>query len=202
MLSYSHIILNFIESNNQAWFHVCIEIDVAESIIRYSKHGGEIQTYQNISLTDLKKFEITIGETNPNKTKFDGLFSNLNIFDYDSSLNIKSMSSNPCNYEGNYLSWKDMKFDLIGDVTYMKIPKSSVCFSGEKFLLPLPSEMDFLTAYESCRLFPDGIITEFKSQQDVKSLNFLGNFRRCEYYWTPYTGIRKNIENIFIDHGL
>ena len=142
------------------------------------------------------KFDIIIGHQ---ETKYDGFISNLNVFEYDENLDIMRISSNPCQYDGSYLSWKDMEFDWVGDVTVKYFRRNSVCVCSSeeeknKINVPLPSTMNFNTANELCKYFPDGIITEFQNQEDLESLSLLDNFPRCDYYWTPYSGALKIVK--------
>ena len=129
--------------------------------------------------------------------QFDGLFSNLNVFEYNKNLNIQEMSLNPCNFDGSYLAWKDMKFDLKGDVTLKNFTSNDVCDSEkmqmEKISLALPSSMTFSKANKSCHLFPDGKISEYRNKEDIKSLNQLDNIHECLGYWTPYSGLFKTL---------
>ena len=182
----------------KGWIHLCLDIDIAKSIVKYSLKGEDIKTlkHNNSTMKGFSKFDIIIGNQH---MKYDGYISNLNVFQYDENVDMMTISANPCAYDGTYLSWKDLNFDLVGDVTVMHLSGNSVCGSKEtdNFNLPLPSTMNFFEAYKLCQYFPGGSISELQNQEDLESLNLLDNYQRCYYYWTPYSGSIGNLKYTF-----
>ena len=167
-----------------------------KSDFMYSNNGGNIKTKEMnstvIKLKNFQHFDINIGQSNQYGAQFDGLFSNLNVFEYTEKLNIQEMSSNPCSYDGSYLAWKNMEFDLNGNVFLMNFTSDDVCDSemvnSDKIRLGLPTELTFIEANKSCHIFPDGKIAEYKTIEDIKYVNHLDNFHKCNSYWTAYSG--------------
>ena len=172
-------------------------MNIDDSVVKYSNNGGDIKTIPKDRIVEkfkgFQKFDVTIGMLNPNVgTQFDGRFSNLNVFEHYKNLNIQEMSSDPCSFDGSYLAWKDIEFDLNGDVKIMNLTSNDVCYSEgierDRIRLALPLAMRFSKANKSCHLFPEGKMAEYTNKEDIKSLNQLDNIHKCVSYWTPYSG--------------
>ena len=121
--------------------------------------------------SSLKHFNISVGELVTHMSlsidihpQYDGLVSNINVFEYDPTLNLAEMSANLCNYNnGTYISWEEMDFNLFGKTKLGAIPANKICHEKEteSTNLFLPHDLTIFNANFTChKLY--GHMTEYR----------------------------------------
>ena len=150
----------------------------------YSRSSFQLIIKRCFHHTDLSNFPPI---QRPASDQYDGLVTNLNIFQYETSLDLQKLSLNLCEVEGTYLSWNSINFNLNGHVMLRNLSISEVCGSVKPTVM-LPTETTIFTANDSCHLLQDGTISEFYSIEELKKLLLLETVDKYLYIWTPYSG--------------
>ena len=144
-------------------------------IINVSLNGAEVKRLpvKNIYIfkSRLEHFNISVGELVTNMhvsanthPQYDGHVSNINVFEYDPTLNLAQMSANLCNYNnGTYISWNKMELDLFGNAKLLELPSNKVCLWNkmETISLFLPINLTLIDANFTCHKL-NGQITEYR----------------------------------------
>ena len=122
-------------------------------------------------------------------SQFESDITNVHIFSNDQNKNIQQLSSNPCTWNGTYLSWKEMEFDLEGNASITYIHKESLCSQTDQDLFPIPGTYYFNDTYQSCNLMKGRIsgLETFQKWEFVSKSPLIED-EECTYFWTPYTG--------------
>ena len=175
-----------------SWIHTCLEIDSKNNIINFSiKNFGQNKLYNITILNPVPKLNLYLGvirTTFNNETKqFLGKVSNINVFDMKEDIkNLKDFNS--CSEQGNFMSWKDMKWQLFGNVTEEEETEETIC--GKSYILQLPLLWNFSEARMKCSKMGNGRIATLPNPGNVSDIeNYFGKgSSSCDEIWTPYSG--------------
>lgn len=177
------------------WVHTCFNFNRLEGIIDVSVDGSEIKTFnvQNTTGTAPETFNITVGKAQDSRFRyfhqpFDGLVTNINIFNSSSDHDLRNMSASPCLYasQGDFLSWDDITWERDGEtVEEITLEEEDICGREKFYNVPLPSVFQWDTANYACSVLGAGSIPQIRNIREMEKLIELTG--SCKFTWTPYS---------------
>ena len=178
------------------WVHTCLKYNRSEGIIEASVDGKDTKTLSAPSSGSVENFNITFGKTYKYFNDFfGGLVTNLNMFNYNNSVDLRTMSANPCLYPGDFFSWADMTWLKEGDAPReIDLDEEEVCGEEEFYNLALPSEHKWKEANRICTFVGDGKVPEIENTEELQKIVEASS--SCKFIWTPYSDEEE--ENTFV----
>lgn len=100
----------------------------------------------------------------------------------------KLTTINLCIEQGNFLAWKDMNWQLNGNVTEEEEREETVC--GNNYNIQLPLLWTFSEARNKCSKMGHGKISSLPDPSNVSKVEdyFGEGLNSCREIWTPYSG--------------
>ena len=178
-----------LESAGQ-WIHACVRFSKTEGVIQTSVDGRAVETFDISYNSSVDSFNITLGTRYRYFNHFwAGLVTNINLFLDDTSLDLRTMSADPCRNaaQGDFLSWENMTWIQEGDVLeVIDMDEAGVCGQGKFYNLPLPSSgLTWSEAHRLCSLVGEGRLTDIQTVEDLE--NLISSYPTCKSFWAPYT---------------
>ena len=179
------------------WVHVCVEINSIQNVVKVSVNGGNISTMTGaLKPTEERPLSMLIGIPPPDirnsyPRQFIGMVSNVNIYKFNTELNIQRISSDPCLHatRGDFLAWEDAEWIKHGvgeHLLEVDMEAAQVCNENLEIRMPLPLEMTWLDANETCHMLSTkGTLADIRNNQDVHKM-VESSSQSCDYMWTPY----------------
>ena len=179
------------------WVHVCVEINTVQNVVKVSVNGGNISTMTGaLKPTEERELSMYIGKPPPEirdsyPRQFTGMVSNVNIYKFNTELNIQGLSSDPCLHtnSGDLLAWEEaewIKHDNGSHLLEIEMEAAQVCNENLEIRMPLPLEMSWKDANETCTMLStSGTLADIRNNQDVHKM-VDSSSQSCDYMWTPY----------------
>ena len=177
------------------WMHICADIDTKSGNFSFSLNGRNMLTAAIDSLTinkpNILSLEIGLSKVNfvgGVVKQFHGSVTNIHLFKIDKKVSIEQLSSNLCDYQGDYMSWKDAIVELKGEnVKQTKGKDDSVCGNQSEMKVMLPSEYTLMEAQHHCEVLGGGRIPGINDinelQEDVTLVK--ESQSECTGVWLP-----------------
>ena len=175
------------------WNHVCISADT---------ESGNISIFLNedppisIRATNMNqerpqniqgKLYIGLSESERGVPKqFHGQVANFNIFSVNESESIRNIATNPCQHIGDIVNMTTM-WDRVGVVEETNEENWKICNKNLTYSVPIPTKMNWNTAFRVCNKLGNGNITEANNDIDKNHIISLFNDinNSCDFVWTP-----------------
>ena len=179
------------------WIHVCVEINSIQNVVKVSVNGGNISTMTGaLKPTEERQLSMFIGLPPPDirssyPRQFIGMVSNINIYLFNTELNIQKLSSDPCLHatRGDFMAWEDSDWIKHGDGQHLlevELEAPDVCNENPLITMPLPLEMSWQDANQTCHLLStSGNLADIRNNHDVHKM-VESSSQSCDYMWTPY----------------
>ena len=178
------------------WYHACLEIEIKNSTFSAAVNGeftGTVALETNFTNSP-SNLRMTIGDWanfDLIKVQFHGSVSNLQVFTTSSNPNITTLSSEPCRYEGDMLSWRAEDWRVEGTRWVMEEEtKESVCDQENTYAVAIPVEMGIHKAMDICRKkLKNGIMPYQEDHESLQSFAVWYNMTTggaCNNIWAPF----------------
>ena len=180
-------------------------VDAGEGTLQFTVQKMVGPLIKNVTnLQPVPKLYLQLGKVKTSfryiSHQFVGKITNVNIFDLTKKKNqnfAENKIKNPC-IEGDFLSWKDMQWNVSGNnVDVEQVKDDLVCVYSYRMQLPLL--WDFVEALNICNNLGKGKISGLPNPSNVSGIKeyFGEKFDTCNAVWTPYSGSNQLNSNVY-----
>ena len=189
------------------WVHICADIDTKSGNFSFSLNGRNMLTAVIDSLMNNKPniLGLEIGLSKLSFVggvvkQFHGSVTNIQLFKVDKKVSIEQLSNNLCDYEGDYLSWKDASVQIKGQNVIQTTGKvDTVCGNQSERKVMLPNEYILMEAQHCCATLGGGRIPGINDKNELQEYVTLikESQSACKGVWLPLSD--EENEGVWID---
>ena len=159
------------------WRHICADIDTLTGNVTVSVDGtpSVTSTFKTLREQKPRNLGLDLGWTEAviaagGNRSFRGEVSNVHFYFSNGSLSTETLSKNPCETQGSYLAWSNMKFSINGENVFeFNETDKDVCTVQPKFYdVLLPGKMTWDEGNHLCNAIGGGKMTEVKNECDIE----------------------------------
>jgi hypothetical protein len=192
------------------WMHICADVDTTTGTLIVSLNGKPSLNVTTPFLSEKYpkyvsgKLEIgrsELMEADGGLRQFFGSVTNVNIFHYDISKSVETMSKDPCLQVGDLMDWGKVTLEWKGiPLTVSDVDTDKICQDlQEKYSLLLPVTLSSREAAQGCNILGKGNMSEIKDTKEMLSKVLWVRERRnsCKELCSPVND--ETTEGVFIN---
>ena len=191
------------------WYHICLDIDTTKNTVDAAINGEVVG--QGIDMgegmgkerPDLLKGNMVVGKWNYIFTGEDEQFSGsvTNIAFFASSTNqedLATLSENLCQAPEPLLRWKDIKWQVEGEVIELETSIAEVCDQATSYSLLITEPIGQEAAVATCSKLGHGRMVKTTTKEEARTLVSWVDTKgaSCSSIWTPFSD--HEVEGTFV----